>query len=185
MKKKPLNAAEDKDVSAVLFSSPLWSCRDGGAAADSSAVHPSFFIMTAHVEEKQLMTEHSLSVVRSHLTSCSCQSFHAVWMSEENSVCPDGGEASICPHSYSVCDDELLFSSLPSSESFDTAQVMEIYVWKDYIAVFVCFSSFRSTTWMTLPAFLFHTIQQHQANLKNITMNKHFILSVSILKLSD
>lgn len=55
--------------------------RDGGAAADRSCPRVLLFIIPAHVEEEQLMTEHALSVTRSHLTSCSCQSFYTVWMS--------------------------------------------------------------------------------------------------------
>lgn len=81
------------------------------------------FVMRAHAEEEKLMTKHSLSAIRSHLTG-SCQSFYTLWMSQENSLCPDRSEASSCPHNRSACDDGL--RALSSWSSFNNVQSSEV-----------------------------------------------------------
>lgn len=131
-----------KDISPLTgqFSSPRWTCQ--WRSSSWQLCHPPglHFIMTAHVEEEQLM-----AALCHQVTSDKLLLSKLLWMSAE-CLCSDCSEAFSCPHSHSAWDDGLFLSSLSSFSLFNTVtlyspkQGNEIYIQRDYISVFALFS---------------------------------------------
>lgn len=132
----------DKDISPLTsqFSSPRWTCRWRSSSWQLRRPPGLHFIMTAHVEEEQLM-----AALCHQVTSDELLLSKLLWMSAE-ALCSDCSEASSCPNSHSAWDDGLFLSALSSSSSFNTVtlyspqQGHEIYIWRNDISVFALFS---------------------------------------------